>query len=190
MKFPLTPGHDEQRIGKLDSIRGIAALVVLTGHCGPPAGVDASGLVFWLPIFWDGESAVVMFFLLSGYVLALQLRSPKRPTYAGFLIRRFMRIWPPFAVTIVLTYLILSALGLPAEPDTIHRGVSRMATVGDLLQNLLFMGNPYAINSPVWSLFVEMRLSIAFPLLFLIAYRLDFFTALVVSTALSWVGSR
>jgi len=183
-------GQAKARIGKLDAVRGIAAVMVLVGHCGLPFDVDARGFLFWVPIFWDGADAVVMFFLLSGYVLALQLDSPTRPTTTGFLIRRFMRIWPAFAVTLVLAYLVLTGLGLPAGPDTIEHGVSHVPVPDDLLQNFLMMGSPYAIDSPVWSLYVEMRLSIVFPLLFLLASRLNIFYATLISVALSVLGSR
>lgn len=183
--------QSKARIGKLDSLRGIAALMVVVFHCGVPVELDAHGLFFWLPVFWDGVSAVILFFLLSGYVLGLQLGSPGRPGFAGYLIRRFMRIWPAFAVTLVLSYLVLTGLGLPAGSVwPIRHGTPHVPVPRDLLQNLLMAGNPYAIVGPAWSLYMEMRLSIVFPLLFLLACRLNFFAAALISVALSVIGSR
>jgi peptidoglycan/LPS O-acetylase OafA/YrhL len=185
------PAQNKPRIGKLDSVRGVAAVMVLVGHCGGlPFNLSASGLFFWIGIFWDGSDAVVMFFLLSGYVLALQLDNPSRPTSVGFLIRRVMRIWPAFAVTLVFAYVILSGLGIPAGSGTAEHAASRVPTFGDLQQNLLMIGNSFAIDGPAWSLYVEMRLSIVFPLLFLFARRLNIFYAILISVALSVLGSR
>lgn len=97
------------RIGRLDALRGVASLVVLAGHCSPPLLHWA----WWLRPLGDGYGAVLLFFLLSGYVLALQLGSPQRPGYAGFLIRRFFRIWPAFAVVLVLSFLAFHWTGSP-----------------------------------------------------------------------------
>ncbi len=189
MDNAISPRLDKSRIGKLDSVRGIAALMVLVGHCGLPFAFDRSGSLFWLQVLWAGGSAVVMFFLLSGYVLALQLRSPRRPSYAGFVIRRFLRIWPAFAVTIVSAYLILVALDVPSLQEIVQ-GLSRVPSFRDLLENLAMVGNPFAIDGPVWTLFIEMRLSIVFPLLFLISYRFNFFSSAAISIVLSIAGSR
>jgi peptidoglycan/LPS O-acetylase OafA/YrhL len=186
----LSREFDKPRIGKLDSVRGIAALMVLIGHCTLPVNLDTTGMFFWLPIFWDGSDAVIMFFLLSGYVLALQLDSPNRPTFRGFLVRRILRIWPAYAATILLAYLALRGLSLPSASYTAQRGASQVPGLLDLLQNLLMSGSPYAIDSPVWSLFVEMRLSIIFPLLFLLSVQASFFRAVLLSITLSIAGSR
>jgi len=90
------------RIGALDSIRGLAALFVLMGHA---RGVFAWPLVYtcwtgWplLSILVDGRSAVTMFFVLSGFVLARPFlaASPKTMFVPGFYVRRITRIWLPW----------------------------------------------------------------------------------------------
>ena len=70
------------RFEALDSLRGLAALVVVINHGldlfpgigGPPIVVGlAVGRVLHSPLslLWDGLGAVAVFFVLSGFVLAL-----------------------------------------------------------------------------------------------------------------------
>src|SRR5579864_3973183 len=96
------------RIDKLNSIRGIAAMAVVFGHCwgslAPPA--PGSWLFYVaaspLALLRDGIDAVVVFFVLSGLVLAPPfLRTPPR-RYWPFVIRRICRIWIPYAVVLTV----------------------------------------------------------------------------------------
>ena len=73
----------EQRIAALDGLRGLAAATVAIGHGldvfptvwlasnhGPAAG--ALGWLTYSPLhlLWAGHEAVILFFVLSGFVLA------------------------------------------------------------------------------------------------------------------------
>jgi peptidoglycan/LPS O-acetylase OafA/YrhL len=130
-----------------------------------------------------------MFFLLSGYVLSLQLGSSNPPHFWQYLVRRVFRIWPAFAVTVVLAWLVFVTLGIPVDAGSQH-GPPRIPDLPDLVSNLLMIGNEYAIDPPVWSLFVEMRLSVVFPLLFVLARSVSAFWAAVLSLMLSVCLSR
>lgn len=179
-----------RRIKKLDSVRGIAALMVLVGHCGGlPLFVDVNGSYFWwLKSLWDGETSVIMFFVLSGYVLALQQSSPARPDYSGFVVRRFARIWPAFAVALASAFALLHLCGVPSGASGEHGGYHPVP--GDLGLNLLMLGSPYTIDPPVWSLYVEMHISLIFPLLYVLANRVNLPVGLVVSMAASLLLTR
>jgi peptidoglycan/LPS O-acetylase OafA/YrhL len=138
---------------------------------------------------WDGESAVLIFFLLSGYVLALQLGSPDRPTYSAYLVRRFFRIWPTFAVSVAIGYLLLNWANLPPLDAKSNRELT-VPTITHLLENLLMVGDPHAIDPPAWSLYVEIRLSVVFPALLLLTHRLGLIRATLASLVLSVLLSR
>ena len=69
------------RVASLDSLRGLAALTVVTCHYFILLGSTPSGewISLWLQIpplslFRTAYGAVILFFVLSGYVLALSLR--------------------------------------------------------------------------------------------------------------------
>ena len=55
-----------------------------------------------LRLLVDGEAAVILFFVLSGYVLALPFIAGTQLTYGRYLVKRICRIWLPFAAAILL----------------------------------------------------------------------------------------
>jgi acyltransferase-like protein len=106
------PGPSEaqpgDRFGQLDSLRGIAAATVVVGHLirSVPA-IDDRSQAFWalkytpLHVFWAGHQAVIFFFVLSGFVLALPFYS-RAVSYRTFVVKRVLRICVPYWSTVVL----------------------------------------------------------------------------------------
>ncbi len=95
---------ETKRVEYLDSIRGLAALFVLLCHTAkafewPPNYVSLLNLPF-VYILFDGKAAVVMFFVLSGYVLSkpyvVSPTTTRKIFLPTFYLRRFMRIWIPW----------------------------------------------------------------------------------------------
>jgi hypothetical protein len=116
--MPATSQSDTLRLHELDSLRGIAALTVMFGHVlmSYPAFCDASGsgsLSWWremllyspLRVFWAGHEAVIFFFILSGFVLALPFFSPRgMPPYPLYLVKRVLRIYPPYLASVLAAF--------------------------------------------------------------------------------------
>jgi peptidoglycan/LPS O-acetylase OafA/YrhL len=175
-------------------VRGIAAMMVLVGHSyGEYFSSFLERHPLWaLQIFWDGLDAVGMFFILSGYVLTLQISSQKTKGYAGFVVRRFFRIWPPFAVAIVLaSVLFLSGnlAGIPMRAVGTNL-VEPSLSPHSFFANLLMIGDPNAIDPPVWSLFIEMRVSLVFPLIMMLVLNVNAFLAIFLGLCYSMLVSR
>lgn len=115
---------ESKKIEYLDSIRGIAAIFVIFSHCFlwfAPAlhtGIDLTpGLqksLFNSPFtfFYKGSSAVVLFFVLSGYVLSRAcLNSELGRDYPLLATKkRYFRLGIPVFFSILISY-ILSELG-------------------------------------------------------------------------------
>jgi peptidoglycan/LPS O-acetylase OafA/YrhL len=169
-------------------------MMVLFGHCyGEYFSSFLERNPLWaLQIFWDGLDAVSMFFILSGYVLTLQIFNQKTKSYAGFAVRRFFRIWPPFAVAIVLASgLFLSGNLAGVAMRAVGTNVLEPSlSPHSLFTNLLMIGDPYAIDPPVWSLFVEMRVSLVFPLIFMLVLNVNAFLAIFLGLCYSMLVSR
>jgi peptidoglycan/LPS O-acetylase OafA/YrhL len=84
------PASAERRIGALDSLRGIAILMVLASHLLPPALHLPAGPPALEAV---GRGGVILFFLLSGYLIYGNVR--RQPTTV-FLRRRLFKILPSY----------------------------------------------------------------------------------------------
>ena len=121
-----------------------------------------------------GHCAVVLFIVLSGFVLMLPVVRQSDHRLRGgikdYLARRAWRIFPPYYGALVLTLLLISVqpLALYTPDGMLDRGtvVSHLLMV----QNLAPAWN-HAINTPMWSVATEWDLYFAFPLLLLPVWR-------------------
>lgn len=164
------------RVRSLDSLRGVAALVVVLDHCwccvNPPLWDKAHwkinlGMIVWKFPLFNGSGAVLVFFVLSGLVLALSFTNNDNQKYAPYLVKRVSRIWLPLIAALILS----SALQLWLQP---HYS-SRL----NVMQNefwsvplswrvffghaILLTGTWVELDHPIWSLVHEMRISLIFP---------------------------
>ena len=145
-------------IRALTGLRGVAALMVVGVHATPVLAPDAPG---WLAaVLAQGQVAVDLFFVLSGFVLARAQPGLDRSGVGLFLWRRAWRIYPlHVAVLGVLAGYVLVAVsggdGFIA-PDFPW---SRLPATLLLLQPFLFHGST-DWNPPDWSIAVEMLCSL------------------------------
>lgn len=164
------PAHE--RIIALDALRVIAAFIVLAQHFR---------LVFelhwpeWLRKgLFDSKAAVMLFFVLSGYVLALSLgsKTPSFLAYFKFGIRRLLRLYPVYWAALLLTFIVLWSVqqsgagqvtGLPAW-FLDAKGLQLKQWF--LQSTLVAPGMKSDFDLPtVWTLMTEAKVSIVFPLL-------------------------
>ena len=85
-------------------VRLTAAIFVFIGHMGDITG-SFTPLVSGNPIH---EIGVGMLFLMSGYLITKSWLSDPHPL--RYLVRRFLRLWPPFAVMILLMVYVAGPL--------------------------------------------------------------------------------
>ena len=159
-----------KEIGALTGIRGIAAVWVVLYHAH--AGHDGSGIrpqgALW-EFFLNGYLAVDLFFVLSGFVMALSYghyvrQGWTRPTYLAFLVRRFARIYPLYALmTLLVAGLIVAGISKSTE-----------LTAATFAANLLLVqawGLRESLNSPAWSISTELAAYLLFPLLAVVTLK-------------------
>ncbi len=160
---------------ELEALRGVASLMVLLGHCH--ISVISSERTDHISSFWiraldivlDPQPPVLLFFVLSGFVLGCQLQSAadrgEEFNYWSFLSRRAFRIlpmtWASLCFAVVL--LALSSAFDNQAIGSLHRAFSRVWANAALID--------YDVNVVTWSLYVELVGSAAVPLLFVIATR-------------------
>ena len=178
-----------RRYHELDALRGLAAAVVVVYHFNsayprflPPAAFP----------FRFGTQSVVLFFVLSGYVLSLPVWRGKQPSYGPYLLRRLFRIWVPYAAaTIVAAACALKFGGhvVPGVSPWFYRTWQEPMTVRLVLQQLFTMPKLATINTAFWSLRYEAGLSIALPFVAVLIRRLPSLVILPgVGAALGWIS--
>jgi peptidoglycan/LPS O-acetylase OafA/YrhL len=182
--------HSGRRIVALDGLRGVAAIMVLLHHAllMLPQFADyewysrvpehASVVEFLmlrtpLRLIWAGQERAILFFVLSGFVLALPWLSGKPQSYGRFLLGRFCRIYPPYIAAMALAALASVLIGGHVLPQASvyfnELGWARTPDSGTLPSILLVLTNHHSdyINEAVWSLTWEVRVAILFPFLML-----------------------
>ncbi|WP_161498857.1 acyltransferase family protein [Cryobacterium aureum] len=181
-----TPGRG--RLGRLDALRGVAAVVVLVHHVSmtvpqiaaayeSSAGVTVYSVGWWatlspLKVLLAGPEFVLVFFVLSGLVLVrsplVARRNGARYDWVAYYVRRVIRLAVPVLVSvglaviwIVLVPRMVGAEGGPwlARQDTPDLGLD------NLLREASIIGETRRpdINPPLWSLVWEMWFSLLLP---------------------------
>ncbi|CAM4197007.1 acyltransferase family protein [Bacillus albus] len=182
-----------KRIKELDSIRGLAAITVLIGHfClmlpSLPNSIKFSPFRF----LWAGGEAVIVFYVLSGFVLSMALYHSKT-NYWGFLIKRFVRIYIPYYFWIIITFtlfILFSPYEVTGLRDWFYDRWQGSITKLDILNHFVLLNNFFTenYNPVIWSLAQEMRISIVFPLLFLLFYKLNWKKTILFALSFSLIG--
>ena len=196
----------EQRslfIGALESTRGLAAVSVAIFHCLSPVRINGeliynksiwmidSTVTLFIRIasaIFNGAAAVSIFFVISGFVLALALRRNQGsliPKSLGFLSRRLLRIYPALFVNILVMAAVLTILSL--IPNFFPSWNRLPSSLDDVINNLL-LTKP-TVNGATWTLIVEIE---AIPFILLAYFIVTRFglrglitlTAIAVSIAL------
>lgn len=156
----------------IESLRGYAAMVVVWHH-----------MIFYqylldpgfkpLSIFSfdpSGHFCVLVFFMLSGYVIGLSTKKPLTwTTSSGYLKKRFVRLYPIFLLTLVLALLITPIL---FGPRTV---------IGNLV--LLQGLSVPTITPPGWSLHYEMLYYLLF--IFISIFRLNPFLLAIIALVIA-----
>lgn len=176
------------RLHVFDSLRGLAALAVVACHylillsAAPaplsPVHPGPFAALMAVPPFsmlLTAYGPVILFFVLSGHVLALSLTKEKRPGWTGFAVRRICRIWLPYAAVLLVSFAIGSVV-LAAAPDLlplwrINTWHADATSLGSAFQQLLMASPNVELDLPAWTLLIEMKISLVFPLLFVLVRR-------------------
>ena len=141
----------------LEAIRGVAAILVVLEHCvsnGP--NLDPN---YRLGGLWQysapGHLCVLIFFMLSGYVIGVSNAKPvnNAKSVKLYLKKRFVRLYPLYLITIVFTVLVAALYHTPY-------GVKIISSYLFFLQGIAAPVPSY--NQPIWSLSYEILYYIIF----------------------------
>jgi peptidoglycan/LPS O-acetylase OafA/YrhL len=197
----------EHRYVEVDALRGIAALTVLFYHvlghrvvivfgaAEQPRGIfdrltiDAVVSAIVTTIL-NGSAAVVLFFVISGFVLAASIEKTPIPTpsaYLSFLVRRLFRLMPGVWLSLGVMIAIFCYYNAMPPPFT----TTPMPSLWTII-NAFWLGDGiFAVNAPLWSIRIELVISAMFPALVLVNWlggRIGSFVIALMLTVMTWRG--
>ena len=158
----------------LDGLRFVAVLLVFIHH------VEQLKSIYGAPSHWGspfvrsiGEQGVVLFFVLSGFLITYLLLEEEKTTgtirVKNFYVRRILRIWPLYFFIVFLALAILPKIPMFVLPDYDNEYVYRHL-LKKVLLFLFFLPNlvsplagivPYAAQT--WSIGTEEQFYLAWP---------------------------
>ncbi len=162
----------KKRLAFADGLRGLAALWVVLFHLSEGKHIESIKAVtpdlLYAIIFTHGDFGVAVFFVLSGFVMALTVKSIHINLSSAFKFtaRRFIRLAPPyyFAIVFALFFIYVKAVFLGVELPPF--------SLTNIALHMLFLQEVFSvphINTVFWTLCVELQFYIVFAILFLVA---------------------
>ena len=148
------------RIRNLDTFRAIAAIVVMIGHIELFLQNTRGGCLFnMVP---SGHTAVLMFFIISGFLITFLLTKEKEKfgsiLLKDFYFRRALRIYPLYYLILLISSLFFLT---PPSCKTIAFAVTILPNVSHSI------GYEWTVSPQIWSIGVENLFYIFFPLIML-----------------------
>ena len=136
------------RLEVLDSLRGLAALVVVIFHFTYryyQIYPQETKMIF---SFYEGKYGVQAFFIISGFVIFMTLNRVERPI--DFIMSRFARLYPVFWFCMLLTFTIVFLLGLEGRERTITEMIINLTMIPSVFNT------PY-VDGVYWTLLYELK---------------------------------
>lgn len=176
-------------IKPLTSFRFFFALMVFSSHLSLLNLDDAFFIRLYKSVFEEGYLGVSFFFILSGFVLALNYKAKLLNgdiKFKEFLIARIARIYPLHLFTILIA-IPISLHGITSEP---FFWFGKLVINGFLLQSFIPIPDIYfSFNGASWSISDEMFFYAMFPLIISLNFKFKkIFTYVLILSLLIPIG--
>ncbi len=163
-----------RRIPELDALRGLAAMAIVAFHLNPIA-------------LFPGWTGVDLFFVLSGYLITgiILRHGQTRGFLATFYMRRGLRIWPIYYLTL---FVLVAVNRYLPRPESLA-GLPYYLTY---TQNLPLYWREKAPDLPpfnhTWTLALEEQFYVIWPALLLLSGRRRVVPVCLAAIALAWMA--
>lgn len=168
---------NRNHIDSLTWLRALAAFLVVASHSirvseASYSAADSSGTFLPLALLDGGTYGVYLFFALSGCTLFLSNHNKLNSVslVQGFVIKRFFRIWPAFAVSLLVYILFISVFKRLYTADE-SLWIAQFLKEYTFLDILVYLSLFYNITGPsnlfqgaYWSLPVEFQYYLMLPI--------------------------
>jgi peptidoglycan/LPS O-acetylase OafA/YrhL len=174
-------------VPEIDGLRFVAIAAVIAYHLNGTLVRYYNLRLPSLPaiLLLNGERGVWLFFVISGFILALPfashwLRGAPAPDLKHYFLRRLTRLEPPYVINILICGLLLFVVNHVALASLLPHLLASL-----LYSHTFFYGDLSTINPVTWSLEVEVQFYLTMPLLALVfAIRKDWVRRTVLIAAM------
>lgn len=135
-----------QKYLSVQFLRAVAALMVVAFHSKSLFGVEDRETLWWWPGLSDhGALGVSLFFVISGFIIAMTL-DRKSVDFGSFVWRRFFRIYPLYWIV------MLTGLATFLWQGWFRHDLEAMGLPGMVASFLILPQKPFPFWNPGWSL--------------------------------------
>jgi peptidoglycan/LPS O-acetylase OafA/YrhL len=162
--------NDRSEIRALTGLRGVAAMLVVAYHLCPST---SASIVLYKDTIGRGYLWVDLFFILSGYVMALNygklfVERFSSAVFADFLLRRIARIYPLYIVMLCIQIAYTIAVYGNFRESNVWAAVTVAHPIRDIPANVFLaqsLGVSPSIIGQAWSISTEFAAYFSFPAL-------------------------
>lgn len=179
------------KILKLEAIRGFVAIYVVIHHFILFTPIYSHTPSLFKHFFRFGREAVLIFFLLSGFVICISHIKNKNDHFSTYFRKRFLRIYPILLFTFFVSILIFYLNGYQLSIGDFKSWINNVFQLQRINDEPGWKIEPFLGNLPLWSLGYEWWFYMMFfPLIYLlgrfkISNRNNIYIVLVFSI-ISW----
>ncbi|MDE1548171.1 acyltransferase family protein [Jeotgalibaca caeni] len=179
-----------KRLKVFDGLRGLAAVVVMLFHVltwtevGHAANYQQSFLnISWkawtvtpLKLLWSGNEAVILFYLIGGFVLVKPYLEGRELHFPSFFQKRFTRLVVPYWAVLTATLLCIAVFGEMKEGIVLSGSFdakwAEVPSVAEVVgQFFVWDANLDVTAGAFWSIVQEWRISLVMPVVGILLYR-------------------
>jgi len=171
----------------LEALRAIAAIYVFFHHTLYNFEILEKGSILWR-LFSFGQEAVIIFFLLSGYVITLSM-DKNNYTFKTYFKHRFLRIYSVVFIAYIVSfvsYILILKNPFPEFKTIIFNLFMLQDKVSFNLGN--FAVEPIFNNQPLWSLTYEWWFYMIFFIHFKLAINFSINKNIILAFVISLIG--
>ncbi len=179
------------KIQSIQALRGIAAMLVVLGHMNVYLNDVYVQKNLGDLLFYNGAIGVDIFFVISGFIIALATEKKESFVCAKFIIKRFFRLYPVYLLSFFLFSLVATHFFMMDKSS-----VPLWFNIDNIKKSLLFLQLRPTENAPfygysliitAWTLSYEIYFYLVFCIAMMISHKYRSIISAIAIVAISFI---